>query len=113
MYVFMYLCMYVCMYICMYRCMTTSMYFSYVGFQAFAGARTYGTDSPAITSQSERGGNIDVLLLAISTIRCLFGSYFKYLLLLICAVSSICFFLLIPILLIDRFKNRNMCKVAA
>ena len=56
--------------------MTTSMYFSYVGvdytyidknalaqgiksflisqvwFQAVAGARTYGTDSPAITSQS-------------------------------------------------------------
>ena len=52
---------------CMYWCMTTSMYCLYVGvdytyigintlasqvwFQAVAGARTYGTDSPAITSQ--------------------------------------------------------------
>ena len=67
--------MYVCMYVCMYICMTTSMYCLYVGvdytyidvktlaegiksflssqvwFQAVAGARTYGTDSPAITSQ--------------------------------------------------------------
>ena len=62
-------------YICMYWCMTTSMYCLYVGvdytytdvntlaqgiksflashvwFQAVAGVRTYGTDSPAITSQ--------------------------------------------------------------
>ena len=66
---------YVCMHVCMYLCMTTSMYCLYVGvdytyinvnalaqgiksflasqvwFQAVAGARTYGTDSPAITSQ--------------------------------------------------------------
>ena len=66
---------YVRMYVCMYWCMTTSMYILYVGsdytyidinalvqwitfflashvwFQAVAGARTYGTDSPAITSQ--------------------------------------------------------------
>ena len=63
------------MYVCMYVCMTTSMYCLYVGvdytyidvnaldkviksclashvwFQAVAGARTYGTDSPTITSQ--------------------------------------------------------------
>ena len=70
--------MYIRMYIFilrMYWCMTTSMYCLYVGFdytyidvnalaqgiksflashvwfQAVAGARTYGTDSPAITSQ--------------------------------------------------------------
>ena len=71
----MYVRMYLCMYVCMYWCMTTSMYCLYVGFdytyidvnalaqgiksflashvwsQAVAGARTYGTDSPAITSQ--------------------------------------------------------------
>ena len=71
----MYECMYVCMYVCIDVCMTTSMYCLYVGvdytyidvnalaqgiksflashvwFQAVAGARTYGTDSPAITSQ--------------------------------------------------------------
>ena len=73
----MYVCMCVCvrMYVCMYVCMTTSMYCLYVGFdytyidinalaqgiksflasqvwfQAIAGARTYGTDSAAITSQ--------------------------------------------------------------
>ena len=76
-----YVCVYVCMYelmcvcVCVYWCMTTSMYCLYVGvdytyidvnalaqgiksflasqvwFQAVAGARTYGTDSPAITSQ--------------------------------------------------------------
>ena len=75
MYLCMYACMYVCMYVCMYWCMTTSMYCLYFGFdytyidvnalaqgiksflashvwsQAVAGARTYGTDSPAITSQ--------------------------------------------------------------
>ena len=69
------ICMHVCMHACMYVCMTTSMYCLYVGFdytyidvnalaqgiksflashgwsQAVAGARTYGTDSPAITSQ--------------------------------------------------------------
>ena len=61
-------------------------------FKPLLGLEPMYTDSPAITSQPERGGNIDLLLLAISTIRCLFGSYFKYLLLLICAVSSICFF---------------------
>ena len=67
--------MYVCMYVCMYWCMITSMYCLYVGvdytyrdinalaqgikcflasqvwFQAVAGARIFGTDSPAITSQ--------------------------------------------------------------
>ena len=66
--------MYVCMYVRMYV-LTTSMYCFYVGFdytyidisalaqmiksflasqvwfQAVAGTRTYGTDSPAITSQ--------------------------------------------------------------
>ena len=66
---------YVHVYVYMYWCMTTSMYCLYVGvdytyidvnglaqwiksflashvwFQAVAGARTYGTDSPAITSQ--------------------------------------------------------------
>ena len=75
MYVCMFVCMYVCMFVCMHRCMTTSMYCLYVGvdytyiyinplaqgiksflasqvwFQAVAWARTYGTDSPAITSQ--------------------------------------------------------------
>ena len=77
-YVCMYVCVYVFnnVYVCiMYWCMTTSMYCLYVGFdytyidvnalaqgiksflaslvwsQAVAGARTYGTDSPAITSQ--------------------------------------------------------------
>ena len=73
--VWMYVCMHACMYVCMYVCMTTSIYFLYVGFdytyidinalgqgiqsflasqvwfQAVAGARTYGTDSLAITSQ--------------------------------------------------------------
>ena len=72
---YVYVCMYVCMYVYMYWCMTTSMYCLYIGFdytyidvnalaqgiksflaslvwsQAVAGARTYGTDSPAITSQ--------------------------------------------------------------
>ena len=72
---YIYVCMYVCMYVCIDVCMTTSMYCLYVGvdytyidvnalaqgikscvashvwFQAVAGARTYGTDSPAITSQ--------------------------------------------------------------
>ena len=72
-YVYVYVC--ICMYVCMYVCMTTSMYCLYVGVdytyidvnalaqgiksflashvwsQAVAGARTYGTDSPAITSQ--------------------------------------------------------------
>ena len=67
-------CMYLCMYVCMYVCIA-SMYCLYVGFyytyiyinalaqgikyflasqvwfQAVAGARTYGTDSSAITSQ--------------------------------------------------------------
>ena len=62
--------------VCMYVCMTTSMYILYVGFdytyieinalaqeiksflasqvcfQAVVGTRTYGTDSPAITSQA-------------------------------------------------------------
>ena len=75
MYVFIYLHMYVYMYVCTYICMTTSMYILYVGldyryidinalaqgiksfwasqvwFQAVAGARTHGTDSPAITSE--------------------------------------------------------------
>ena len=75
MYVRRYVCKCVCMYVCMYVCMTTSTYCMYVGvdytdihinalaqgiksflasqvwFQAVAGARTYGTDSPAITSQ--------------------------------------------------------------
>ena len=69
----MYVCM--CMSVCIYSCITTSMYCLYVGvdytfidinalaqgitsflasqvwFQAVAGVRTYGTDSPAITSQ--------------------------------------------------------------
>ena len=74
MYVYIYI--YIYMYVSMYWCMTTSMYcLLYVGFdytyidvnalaqgiksflashvwsQAVAGARTYGTDSPAITSQ--------------------------------------------------------------
>ena len=74
---FMCICMYVCMCVCvcMYWCMTTSMYClyvrvdytyidvntlaqgiksflaSHVWFQAAAGAQTYGTDSPTITSQ--------------------------------------------------------------
>ena len=72
---YIYIYMYVCMYGCMYGCMATSMYCLYVGFdytyidintlaqgiksflasqvwfQTIAGARTYGTDSPAITSQ--------------------------------------------------------------
>ena len=65
--------MYIYMCVCMYWCMTTSMYCLYVGvdytyidvlaqgiksfltsqvgFQVVAGARTYGTDSPTITSQ--------------------------------------------------------------
>ena len=71
-----FVCMYVCMYVSMYVCMTTSLYCLYVGvdytyidvnalaqgiksflasqvwFQSVAGARTYGTESPAITSQS-------------------------------------------------------------
>ena len=81
MYVCVCVCMYVCMYVCVCIdvcidvCMTTSMYCLYVGFdytyidvnalaqgiksflvshvwsQAVAGDRTYGTDSPAITSQ--------------------------------------------------------------
>ena len=78
MYVYMYVCMYVYMYVCMYVLMydyIDSMYCLYVGvdytyidinalaqgiksilasqvwFQAVAGARTYGTDSPTITSQ--------------------------------------------------------------
>ena len=67
-----YVCMHAYMHACMYCCMTTSMYCLYVWvdidinalaqgiksflasqvwFQAVAGARTYGTDSPAITSQ--------------------------------------------------------------
>ena len=74
-YAFAQLANHVCMYVYMYWCMTTSMYCLYVGFdyiyidvnaltqriksflashvwsQAVAGARTYGTDSPAITSQ--------------------------------------------------------------
>ena len=65
--------MYVCLPVCLSVCLTTSMYCLYVGidytyidinalaqgiksflvsqvwFQAVAGARTYGTDSPAIT----------------------------------------------------------------
>ena len=68
-------CVCVCMYVCMYVCIVTCMYCLYVGFdytyidisalaqgiksflasqvwfQAVAGARTYGTDSFAITSQ--------------------------------------------------------------
>ena len=67
--------MYVCVYVCIYVCTTTSMYCLYVGVDytyidinalaegiksfldsslvsAVAGARTYGTDSPAITSQT-------------------------------------------------------------
>ena len=79
MHVCMYVCMYVCLYVCMHvwmdGCMTTSMYCLYVGFdytyidvkalaqgiksflasqfwfEVVAVARTYGTDSPAITSQ--------------------------------------------------------------
>ena len=76
-YVSMYVCMYicVCMYVCMYVLMYDYIYVlfvvfdytyidvnalaqgiksfvaSHVWFQAVAGARTYGTDSPAITSQ--------------------------------------------------------------
>ena len=78
-YVCVYVCMNVCIYwcvcVCVYWCMTTSMYCLYVGvdytyidvnalaqgiksflasqvwFQAVAGARTYGTNSPTITSQ--------------------------------------------------------------
>ena len=73
MHVCVYVCVYVCTYVCM--CMYAYMYCLYVGvdytyidvnalaqgiksflashvwFQAVAGARTYGTDSPAITSQ--------------------------------------------------------------
>ena len=71
------LCLNVCTYLCLYVYMTTFMYCLYVGvdytyihvyvnalaqgiksflasyvwFQAVDGARTYGTDSPAITSQ--------------------------------------------------------------
>ena len=69
------LCVCVCVCVCVYWCMTTSMYCLYVGvdytyidinalaqrtkyvlasqvsFQAVAANRTYGTDSPAITSQ--------------------------------------------------------------
>ena len=72
---FLFMCVCVCVYVCMYWCMSTSMYCLYVGFdytyidvntlaqgiksflashvwsQAVAGAQTYGTDSPAITSQ--------------------------------------------------------------
>ena len=71
----MYVCMYVCLYLCMDGCTNTSMYFLYVGFhytyidinalaqrfklflvsqvllQAVSGARTYGIDLLAITSQ--------------------------------------------------------------
>ena len=79
MYVYIYVCMFVCMYACMYVCMYVLMYdymyclyvrFDYtyidihtltqgiksflasqVWFQVVAGARTYGTDSSAITIQ--------------------------------------------------------------
>ena len=67
-------CLFVCvyMYVCMYSCMTITIYCLYVSFdidintlaqgiksflasqvwfKAIAGARTYGTNSPAITSQ--------------------------------------------------------------
>ena len=67
----MYVCMYVCMYVYMYDYIYVlfvcvdytyidvktlaegikSFLSSQVWFQAVAGARTYGTDSPAITSQ--------------------------------------------------------------
>ena len=65
----MYVCVGIYVYVCMYvLMMTTYMYCLYVGvdytyidvntlaqaiksFLAVAGARTYGTDSPAITSQ--------------------------------------------------------------
>ena len=60
-------CMYVCMYICMY-CLYVGFDYTYIDVNALAqgiksflaslvwsqavtGARTYGTDSPAITSQ--------------------------------------------------------------
>ena len=64
----MYICMYVCMCVCMHVCMYDYIYVlfvcrdalaqgiksflaSQIWLQAVAGARTYGTDSPAITSQ--------------------------------------------------------------
>ena len=70
-YVYVYVCMYVCIYVCMYVLMYDYIYVlfvcrgkyialvrgiksflaSHVWFQAVAGARTYGTDLPAITSQ--------------------------------------------------------------
>ena len=75
-YVCVYVCMYVCVYVCTYVCVYVLMYdyiyvwFDYtyidinaltqgnksflaseVWFQAVAGAGTYGTDSPVITSQ--------------------------------------------------------------
>ena len=56
------MCVCLCMYVLMYVCMSgltinalaqgiKSFLASQVWFQAVGGARTYGTDSPAITSQ--------------------------------------------------------------
>ena len=62
MYVYIYVCLYVCVYVLMYDYIYVlfvyalaqgikSFLASHVWSQAVAGARTYGTDSPAITSQ--------------------------------------------------------------
>ena len=95
--IYIYIYIYMCVCVCMYWCMTTSMYCLYVRFdytyidintlaqgiksffisqiwfQAFAGARTYGTDSLTITSHPANHSATETCMYVL----CMYVSYFS------------------------------------